>query len=163
MPKESTGGPKSQFLSQQRVKILPSYLLTLGHVTGLNGFYLFRFKTPFLNLPVLYIPWEKTRKKQEILWLSFEMASWRWYWSQNSLNSLEVHRVKLSKQSAIYSPNYGVLQYIHSVKSRTLGCATVFSGKISNFFLSRQAESRRNRGRGWWIVPSQQFVSIFSC
>ena len=37
-----------------------TYLLTdryvLGHVTGLNGFYLSRFKTPFLNLPVLYIP-----------------------------------------------------------------------------------------------------------
>ena len=29
----------------------------LDHVTSLNGFYLSRFKTPFLNLPVLYIPW----------------------------------------------------------------------------------------------------------
>ena len=29
----------------------------LGHVTSLNGFYLSRFKMPFLNLPVLYIPW----------------------------------------------------------------------------------------------------------
>ena len=26
-------------------------------MTRSNGFYLSRFKTPFLNLPVLYIPW----------------------------------------------------------------------------------------------------------
>ena len=52
--------PKQSISQQVRSENI-TYLLTdryvLGHVTGLNGFYLSRFKTPFLNLPVLYIPW----------------------------------------------------------------------------------------------------------
>ena len=51
--------PKQSISQQVRTENI-TYLLTdryvLGHVTGLNGFYLSRFKTPFLNLPVLYIP-----------------------------------------------------------------------------------------------------------
>ena len=50
-------------LAAQKVNFLAKFSLTyrqilnvLGHVTGLNGFYLSRFKTRFLNLPVLYIP-----------------------------------------------------------------------------------------------------------
>ena len=53
--------PKQSISQQVRSENI-TYLLTdryvLGHVTGLNGFYLSRFKTPFLNLPVLYIPCE---------------------------------------------------------------------------------------------------------
>ena len=52
--------PKQSISQQVRTENI-TYLLTdryvLGHVTGLNGFYLSRFKTPFSNLPVLYIPW----------------------------------------------------------------------------------------------------------
>ena len=51
--------PKQSISQQVRTENI-TYLLTdryvLGHVTGLNGFYLSRFKTPFLNLPVMYIP-----------------------------------------------------------------------------------------------------------
>ena len=51
-PKQSI----SQQVRTENITYLPTDRYVLGHVTGLNGFYLSRFKTPFLNLPVLYIP-----------------------------------------------------------------------------------------------------------
>ena len=61
--------PKQSISQQVRSENI-TYLLTdryvLGHVTGLNGFYLSRFKMPFLNLPVLYIPWK--------IWTIFEFV-----------------------------------------------------------------------------------------
>ena len=77
--------PKQSISQQVRSENI-TYLLTdryvLGHVTGLNGFYLSRFKTPFLNLPVLYIPW-----KIEICLLIFknriENSAIQQYWSLN--------------------------------------------------------------------------------
>ena len=44
---------KVNFFAGEESKYLLTDRYVLGHVTGLNGFYLSRFKTPFLNLPVL--------------------------------------------------------------------------------------------------------------
>ena len=44
-------------MKSQNITYLHKDRYVLRQVTSLNGFYLSRFKTPFLNLPVLYIPW----------------------------------------------------------------------------------------------------------
>ena len=52
----------------------PKDRYVLGHVTSLNGVYLSRFKTTFLNLPVLYIPWHRQAQTQTTLFTFIKSA-----------------------------------------------------------------------------------------
>ena len=63
LPKESTSDSESQFLGWQRVQILLTWSQICRVTSRSNGCCLSRFKTPFLNLPVLYIPcWLQSSK-----------------------------------------------------------------------------------------------------
>ena len=84
----------------QNITFLLTDRYVLGHVTGLNGFYLSRFKTPFLNLPWdLLTTWGPSRACVKlfrplfhVIYTNTRTWDYRWYQSLRIQKSTRIIR-----------------------------------------------------------------------